>query len=243
MTEWLRCVTRNHMGYARAGSNPAAVGNFLKMEKKYVQDVYNRIACHFSATRYKAWPVVERFVASLEAGSIGMDCGCGNGKNMMLYKENILTLGYDNSIGLASIAYQSTGLPTLLGDVRSLPLRSSCLDYTLSIAVLHHLERAEDRLAALREMVRVMNVNGIGLVFVWAREQEAIYKNAGLEVLNEAGDYLVPWKTPDGTIHKRFYHLFSRGELDALIVSIPQVSVIETGYDRDNWFVVFARTE
>ena len=32
VAEWLRRLTRNQMGYARAGSNPAACGNFFGIE-------------------------------------------------------------------------------------------------------------------------------------------------------------------------------------------------------------------
>lgn len=48
----------------------------------HVRKVYDGIAEHFSATRYKRWPVVDRFLADLPRGSLGMDLGCGNGKNL-----------------------------------------------------------------------------------------------------------------------------------------------------------------
>ncbi|CAG8794332.1 21211_t:CDS:2, partial [Racocetra persica] len=51
-----------------------------KKEQKYVHDVYQAIAPHFSQTRYKPWPVVEQFLNSLDIGSIGADIGSGNGK-------------------------------------------------------------------------------------------------------------------------------------------------------------------
>lgn len=46
--------------------------------------VYSSIASHFSATRYKPWPLVTSFLASLPPGSIGVDVGCGNGKYLHL---------------------------------------------------------------------------------------------------------------------------------------------------------------
>ena len=45
MAEWLRRLTRNQMGYARAGSNPAACGNTflrLNLKKKYIQKNYDQ---------------------------------------------------------------------------------------------------------------------------------------------------------------------------------------------------------
>ena len=50
------------------------------MEKEHVYDVYEKIAPHFSNTRYKPWPRVEQFLNSLPQGSIVLDVGCGNGK-------------------------------------------------------------------------------------------------------------------------------------------------------------------
>ena len=38
-------------------------------EQQYVHDVYEKIAQHFSSTRYKPWPVVEEFLKELEIGS------------------------------------------------------------------------------------------------------------------------------------------------------------------------------
>ena len=54
--------------------------NRESFEKEYVQDVYNSIAEHFSHTRYKAWPSVQRFLDSLDRKSLNGDFGCGNGK-------------------------------------------------------------------------------------------------------------------------------------------------------------------
>jgi tRNA (uracil-5-)-methyltransferase TRM9 len=51
-------------------------------EQTHVHEVYNTIAPHFSRTRYKPWPIVERFLLSRKPGSVGLDVGCGNGKNL-----------------------------------------------------------------------------------------------------------------------------------------------------------------
>ena len=46
--------------------------------------MYEQIADHFSCTRHKPWPRVERFVCELPAGSVLLDVGCGNGKYLGL---------------------------------------------------------------------------------------------------------------------------------------------------------------
>jgi tRNA (uracil-5-)-methyltransferase TRM9 len=206
-----------------------------KFEQDHVQQVYNEIAEHFSNTRYKAWPVVTRFLKNLAPNSIGIDCGCGNGKNMLVNRE-LFTFGMDNSIELAKLAAKSTQMPLLVGDVRKLPFLENIFDFALSIAVVHHLVQPEDRKISLAEMIRVLAPNGQFIIFVWAREQEAIYKTSGLEKLDHVGDFLVPWKTAD-KVYKRFYHLFEKGELEGLLPP-DQVDIIESGYDRDNWYVI-----
>jgi hypothetical protein len=73
-------------------------------EQKNVHEVYQQIAQHFSATRYKVclsdwlqqytkltvpqpWPIVEQFLQGLAPGSVGLDVGCGNGKNLMVNRD------------------------------------------------------------------------------------------------------------------------------------------------------------
>lgn len=52
------------------------------IEKKYVQETYDAIAPHFSLTRTKVWPFVEKYLNNLPHYSIVADIGCGNGKNV-----------------------------------------------------------------------------------------------------------------------------------------------------------------
>ena len=46
-----------------------------EIERRHVHEVYDAIAPHFSATRYKAWPRVQAFLDSLEPGSLVADLG------------------------------------------------------------------------------------------------------------------------------------------------------------------------
>ncbi|RWQ95081.1 hypothetical protein C8Q69DRAFT_402995 [Paecilomyces variotii] len=61
-------------------------------EEEHVHQVYQQIAQHFSATRYKPWPVVERFLKEQTPGSIGLDIGCGNGKYLTV-NPDVFILG------------------------------------------------------------------------------------------------------------------------------------------------------
>lgn len=45
----------------------------------------------------QAWPIVERFLQELPAGSVGLDVGCGNGKNMLVNKD-VFIVGSDRYV-------------------------------------------------------------------------------------------------------------------------------------------------
>lgn len=77
------------------------------MEKKHVYEVYDRIAPHFSHTRYKPWPKIEKFLKELPDGSVVYDVGCGNGKYLGV-NEKLYMVGTDRSIGLLKTARQKS---------------------------------------------------------------------------------------------------------------------------------------
>ncbi|KAJ2116087.1 tRNA methyltransferase, has a role in tRNA modification, partial [Coemansia sp. RSA 921] len=62
-------------------------------------------------------------------------------------------------------------------------------------------------------------------------------------------DVLVPWVVPgfraqndeQDKVYHRYYHLFRKGELQQLVEQVDGCSVVESGYDRDNWYVVVCR--
>nr|CCC93879.1 unnamed protein product [Trypanosoma congolense IL3000] len=57
------------------------------MEQRHVKEVYEAIAPHFSATRYKAWPRVRYFIESLPKYAAVADVGCGNGKYFTCFQN------------------------------------------------------------------------------------------------------------------------------------------------------------
>lgn len=50
------------------------------VEREFVHAFYDTVADHFSSTRYKPWPLVERFLLDLPPHALIADIGCGNGK-------------------------------------------------------------------------------------------------------------------------------------------------------------------
>lgn len=144
-----------------------------EMEKKHVYEVYDKIAPHFSNTRYKPWPKIQKYLESLEEGCLNIDVGCGNGKYLGMNTDKIFNIGTDRSIGLLSqsrekdIQYQN-----FLCDSLRLPVRDSLFDSAISIAVIHHFSSKNLRIQAIKEMTRIIKVGGKILIYVWAYEQE-----------------------------------------------------------------------
>jgi alkylated DNA repair protein alkB family protein 8 len=180
--------------------------------------MYERIAPHFSATRFAIWPAVRTFLAALPAGSVVLDAGCGNGKYLSAAAAGGVRhamIGTDAALGLLRLcrAAQRGGADADVAqaDAAALPLRSGCADAAICVAVLHHLSTEARRAAALAELARVVRPGGRALVTVWALEQEAPSKtlrkwepigtNGASEGVSGCADhptqeYFVPWHLP-----------------------------------------------
>lgn len=139
------------------------------LEQQNVHEVYDKIADHFSDTRHTPWPQVAEFLHSLPAHSVLLDVGCGNGKYLGCNPQ-LLNIGCDRSLGLLGVS-NARGQSVFRCDCLQLPVRSGSIDGCISIAVIHHLASTERRLAALREMARVLHPGGRALVYVWAKDQ------------------------------------------------------------------------
>ncbi|XP_061484662.1 alkylated DNA repair protein alkB homolog 8 isoform X2 [Rhineura floridana] len=141
-----------------------------KLEEKYVHEVYEGIATHFSSTRHSPWPRVVEFLRGLPCGAVVADVGCGNGKYLGVSKD-LYTFGCDRSMTLMDICGEK-GFQAFVCDALCVPLRSGSCDACISIAVIHHFSTVERRLATLCELVRLLRPGGKALVYVWALEQE-----------------------------------------------------------------------
>ncbi|KAG0722537.1 Alkylated DNA repair protein alkB 8 [Chionoecetes opilio] len=148
---------------------PPSERSAARLERDHVLQVYDQIAEHFSVTRHKPWPQVLEFVLSLAPGSLLLDVGCGNGKYMG-HNKRVLQMGCDTSFELMKIC-NTRGFEVLTCNCLQLPYRDYVFDATVCIAVIHHLATEGRRLAAVREMARVLRVGGRGLIYVWAMEQ------------------------------------------------------------------------
>ncbi|KAH7370604.1 S-adenosyl-L-methionine-dependent methyltransferase [Rhexocercosporidium sp. MPI-PUGE-AT-0058] len=216
-------------------------------EEEHVHQVYEQIASHFSSTRYKPWPIVESFLQSVTPGSIGLDIGCGNGKYLAVNKD-IFIIGSDRSTNLVKIATQHEPHSAVVADSLSLPHQDGRFDFAICIAVVHHLSTRERRAEAVGAILRCLRERGKALIYVWALEQKGSRRG-----WDEGGeqDVMVPWVMRRGKkevekgmekeeTFQRYYHLYRKGELEEDVVGVGG-EVVESGYEKDNWWAICRR--
>ncbi|KAI0181366.1 hypothetical protein GGR52DRAFT_32117 [Hypoxylon sp. FL1284] len=266
---------------AAVAAAAADATNAESYEEQHVHSVYESIASHFSATRYKPWPVVASFLASRSPGSVGLDVGCGNGKYLDV-NPHVFVLATDRSTHLTRLARDlkaaraqgssgsnSNADVTGVADGLALPFGTRRrVDFAICIAVVHHLSTRERRVAAVRALLDCVAPRaGRVLVYVWALEQAG--SRRGWDEGTADQDQLVPWvmkqnktakkkskdevdtkeggvedeEKPTGdTTYQRYYHLYRKGELEEDVVTAGG-DVQDSGYDRDNWWVIASPRE
>lgn len=229
-----------------------------KVEEEHVFRVYDEIAQHWHHTRGKRkvyWQVVRNFLEGLPTGCLVADVGCGDGKYFGV-GEKIVSIGCDRSPNLLQVSRDPNNASFVCDAVR-VPFVSNKFDAAICIAVLHHLASVERRLAVISEIVRILCPGGRALIQAWALEQESTSKRQF-----NAQDVLVPWslqqqfvrkKSSDtndagdesvesaNVVFQRFCHVYKEGELESLINKIPNCRVVESGFDKSNWFIMIEK--
>lgn len=104
-------------------------------------------------------------------------------------------------------------------------------------------------------------MGGVGLVYVWALEQELEGEGVGKRKFKEQ-DVFVPWHlhfkyesdlenidhegceidlAKKSVVYQRYYHVFKEGELETLVQQHPGLRVVNSYYDKENWCVQIQR--
>tara|TARA_B100001057_G_C22816966_1_gene937841 strand:- start:122 stop:757 length:636 start_codon:yes stop_codon:yes gene_type:complete len=203
------------------------------IEEHYVLNTYNKIAHHFDKTRHSVWPKVQEFINSLHTNSLVADIGCGNGKNMC--RDDIRFEGIDFCPKFVEIC-KSNGKNAIIGNCIDIPFEDSRFDASISIAVIHHLYKEEDRKQAIDELIRITKSGGKIMIYVWAF----------IPSKHKEQDSMIPWKLQDKyrdtnhnnkqNIINRYYHLFIKDELLNL-VDISKASIDNYYNDYNNWII------
>lgn len=227
-----------------------------EIEKKHVYEVYDKIALHFSHTRYKPWPKVAEYLSSFPKHSLIADIGCGNGKYLAACPD-IMSIGTDRSENLLKICLEKIeGCQVFTADSLKLPIRDNVFDGLISIAVVHHFSNDQLRIKAIRELARIIKVGGKFLIYVWALEQQ--------EKKFNQQDNFVPWhlqtkwennvkvetlgpniisdEQSNSIVYQRYYHVFKKDELEGLINQIENVKIDQSYFDHANWCCIVTKT-
>ena len=200
-----------------------------------LKNVYEDIANEFDQTRQRVWNCVKNFLSSLPKDYVGLEIGCGNGKNM-LFRPELKMVGVDFCENFIKICHKKQ-LEVYQADMRSLPFENESFDFSISIAVLHHLFERSERLKGIKEQIRVTKKGGKIMILVWALEQE----NSTQPRRFKTSDEMVSWKKKNGEILYRYYHLYEKKELLNELVNFKNILIEEIFNENGNWGVILTK--
>ncbi len=209
------------------------MSEYLDQEK-----VWNALAKSWNNYRQKPWKDIEEYLSflSTNSGKV-LEIGCGNCRNLISFAEKGYDCyGIDFSDEMLKAAKELAKIKNFrikLKKARAekIPFEDKLFDYVLSIAVIHHLKK-EDQLKALKEMFRVLNTDGTGVISVWNHFNPKFWKYLFRK------ETFVPWKI-DGQIHKRYYYFFNYWELRSIIRQAGfKIAKSSSPFSRNLVFVV-----
>jgi len=226
---------------------------------KKSEDTWNSIAKSFDSTRRKPWQQCLDFIDSLPKTAVVADIGCGNGRHLIPCAQHCQTvIGIDISRNLLSIVekklkeHNITNTHLYHANVIQLPLNDESVDAVLYIASLHNVEGQGNRIQSLKEVNRILKINGKALISVWSRWQDKFrmqfLKKWFTQIgKSEFGDIDIYWRQ-HGLNIPRFYHLYSKKELqndlcqaDLELVEIQNVKMHSKKHP-DNYFALVKKS-
>jgi SAM-dependent methyltransferase len=216
----------------------------MNTHNKTIANQYDIICDSFDNSRVRIWNNVKTFLLDgKDSNENLLDCGCGNGKNM-LYANSLgyTSEGFDISDNLLYICHNK-GLNVFYQDVLNLKLEKK-YDKIISIAVLHHLETLEEHIAAIRNLCDCLCENGKLLVSFWSLEKCFNELNVNKsDCRNFAiGANYVDWKLTNDNIIKRYYYIHDYNSIQLLAKKINISNITYTiTWEEQNWFILFCK--
>lgn len=215
------------------------MGSISNLEKQYVLDTYEAISEHFSSTRNSHWSGVKNYIQEIKncnnPNNINfLDYGCGNGKYLSLCYEFNSCVGFDNCLGLLKIVKEKFPLvQTIKGDICIFDNNLyNQFNSIICIAVIHHLSSETRRIEAIKNIIKYLKKDGTSLISVWASSLDT----SKYTKLDSSNDWLVGWNNQ----FNRYYHLFEKDELIAIIKQADQynqIAIIDIFFEQSNWFI------
>lgn len=218
-----------------------------------LREAYREIASDYLSRKSEPWQDFTKFIHTIDIGycDIAMDIGAGNGRNFTQIEANhrvALDLSFQLLTGFAGPESSSK----VVGSLPCLPFRRGVANNLIMIAVLHHLETENERIASMKEIYRIQS-HGIIVLSVWRKWRKGVREKIfeGLrkgEDTSELFNVYRPWKSNRGVIiARRFYHYFTFKELRETITTagfkINQYSIAGGRHKDANIFVSIKKKE
>jgi 2-polyprenyl-3-methyl-5-hydroxy-6-metoxy-1,4-benzoquinol methylase len=240
----------------------------MNVHNKLIASQYNIISKVFDNSRVRIWNNVKQFLldnrgardardAATARTNTLLDCGCGNGKNM-IYAQSLgyHSEGFDISNNLLDIC-KNKGLNVYYQDVLNLKANKK-YNKIISIAVLHHLQTFEEQVAAIKILCDCLDNNGKLLVSFWSKEKtledikeyridcqdgQGITANDARSKSDSrdfvSGPNYVSWKLDSENIIQRFYYIHDYKSIQELAKNINVKYTIS--WEQQNWFILFTK--
>jgi 2-polyprenyl-3-methyl-5-hydroxy-6-metoxy-1,4-benzoquinol methylase len=240
----------------------------MNNHNKLIANQYNIISKVFDNSRVRIWNNVKQFLldnhVSNNKSSTLLDCGCGNGKNM-IYAQSLgyYSEGFDISNNLLDIC-KNKGLNVYYQDVLNINTVNINKKYNkiISIAVLHHLQTFEEQIVAIKNLYDCLDSNGKLLVSFWSKEKSLddiedtnyinnsnIFNNTNNtnntnNSKSDSRDFVtgpnyVDWKLDKENIIKRYYYIHDYNSIRKLAENINAKYAIS--WEQQNWFILFSK--
>jgi ubiquinone/menaquinone biosynthesis C-methylase UbiE len=105
----------------------------------------------------------------------------------------------------------------------------------LCIAVFHHVLTDQDRQIAIKEILRVMKKNSLGIITCWATEQP------NNDFVFTEGINIVPWVGKKNINKIRYYYVYSEKMFRDFFQSIKGIEIINIYNEVGNWIILFRK--
>lgn len=190
------------------------------------KNTYNEVAEEFEQTRKKYSSETEELKVYVKEKEKVLDLGCGTGRLYEIFRDKgINYTGIDFSEKLIQIAKEKYGDMFVLGDILNLPFPNENFDSIWAMASLHHIPTKKFRKKAISHIYRILKPGGRVIATCW-KLKSFLRK-----------DVYVPFHGK-----KRYYHVFSLGELKRLFKNagfkIKELRYLKRGDKKTNILIV-----
>jgi ubiquinone/menaquinone biosynthesis C-methylase UbiE len=215
-----------------------------------IPEVYDIIAESFDNKRSQPWKEVMQFIEQFPSSSRILDLGCGSARHTkFMLEKNYNVIGLDVSFRILQVANEKrlsllkNKLTSLVnGDATNLPFKTNSFDNIIMIAVFHHFKSLDDRIAILREIKRILSKGGSCLITTWSKSHPRFEKEDLCEIVRSGKkDIFVPWTLPDGKKINRYYYLFEKEELEAIVLQLD-FEILNSEIFNHNLFLTVKKT-